>query len=146
MASNVVSPLLTGKAPWHLWLVGAFALLWNGSGAITIFMAQAGKLSVSPDEAEYYAAQATWFVVLTDAALLSAIAAAVALLLRSRTAIWLFGISLTASAVSNACDIAMGTSRALVGRGAMIVTILIVVIAILELMYAVTMARRSVLT
>ena len=145
MASSSTSPFPTQKAPWHLWLVGVLALLWNASGALTIFLAQAGRLSVSPGEAEYYAAQATWFVALTDAALLSAIAAAVALLLRSRTASWLFGISLTASAVSNAYDIVMGTSRALVGRGAMIVTILILVIAILDLIYAAAMARRSVL-
>ena len=75
MASSSTNPLSTHKAPWHLWLVGVLALLWNGSGAYTIFMAQAGRLSVSPDEAAYYAAQAAWFVVLTDAALVSAIAA-----------------------------------------------------------------------
>ena len=145
MASSSASPFSTRKAPWHLWPVGVLALLWNGSGAITIFMAQAGKIVVSPDEAAYYAAQAMWFVVLTDAALIGAIAAAVALLFRSRTAVTLFGLALVASVLANAYDIVAGTSRALVGRGALFVTMLIVVIGLLELLYAVAMSRRSIL-
>lgn len=30
------------KTPWHVWVVGALALLWNGAGAYTIMMAQVG--------------------------------------------------------------------------------------------------------
>ena len=87
------------KAPWHLWPVGVLALLWNAAGAYTIMTAQAGRLAgVAPDEAAYYAAQPTWFVVVTDVALIAAIAAAAALLLRSRLAVPLFGISLAAIA------------------------------------------------
>ena len=45
-----------GAAPG---VVGALALLWNGAGAYTIMMAQAGKLAdISAEEAAYYAAQA----------------------------------------------------------------------------------------
>jgi len=51
------------KAPWHLWLVAIVALLWNGAGAYTIMMAQAGRLyDLEPGEAAYYAAQPVWFV------------------------------------------------------------------------------------
>src|SRR5262245_52702363 len=83
------------KTPWHLWVVGILTLLWNGSGAATIMLAQGGRLAnIRPDEAAYYAAQPTWFVITTDIALVSAIAAGVALLRRSRTAAWLFGLSL----------------------------------------------------
>jgi hypothetical protein len=59
------------KTPWHVWLVGTLTLLWNGSGAYTIIMAQAGRLpSLSVDEAAYYAAQPLWFVIATDIAVL----------------------------------------------------------------------------
>src|SRR5262245_36081372 len=93
------------NTPWHLWAIAIVALLWNGSGAYTIMMAQAGKLaSISNDEAVYYAAQPLWFVAVTDVALLAAIAGALALLLRSRTAVWLFALSLIAIFVTNAYD------------------------------------------
>lgn len=135
------------KAPWHLWVVAILAILWNGSGAYTIMMAQAGILSdISEDEAAYYAAQPIWFVIVTDIALLAAIAAAVALLLRSRAAVWLFALSLTAIIVTNAYDLAAETSRVLVSRGALVVTGIIILLAVLELMYALAMKRRAVLT
>ena len=134
------------KTPWHLWVVGSLALLWNASGAYTIMMAQAGRLpSVGAAEAEYYAAQPLWFAVVTDVALVAAVAAAVALLLRSRSAVWLFALALLAIFTTNTYDIAAGTSRVLVDRGALVVTCVIVILAILQLVYAVAMSRRAVL-
>jgi hypothetical protein len=134
------------KAPWHLWVVAVVALLWNGSGAYTIMMAQAGRLAdLEVDEAAYYAAQPLWFIVVTDVALLGAIAAAVALLLRSRMAVWLFAVSLGAILVTNSYDLAAATSRMLASRGALIVTVIIALIAVFELAYAWAMRRRAVL-
>ena len=134
------------KAPWHLWLVAIVALLWNGAGAYTILMAQAGRLyDLEPGEAAYYAAQPVWFVVLTDVALVAALAAALALLLRKRMAVWLFALSLTAIVSTNSYEFVAGTSRALLNRAALIVTVIIVLIAIFELAYAGGMKRRAVL-
>ena len=134
------------KAPWHLWPVGVLALLWNAAGAYTIMTAQAGRLAgVAPDEAAYYAAQPTWFVVVTDVALIAAIAAAAALLLRSRLAVPLFGISLAAIAVTAAYDLAAGTSRMYANQAALIVTIVIWLLAVLQLLYAMAMRKRGVL-
>ena len=134
------------KAPWHLWPVGVLALLWNAAGAYTIMTAQAGRLAgVAPDEAAYYAAQPTWFVVVTDVALIAAIAAAAALLLRSRLAVPLFGISLAAIAVTAAYDLAAGTSRMYANQAALIVTIVSWLLAVLQLLYAMAMRKRGVL-
>ena len=134
------------RTPWHLWVVAIVALLWNGAGAVTIMLAQAGRLSgIDPEEAAYYAAQPVWFVVSTNIALLAAIAASVALLLGHRAAVWLFGLSLAAIFVNDTYDISAGTSRVLVNRVALIVTCIIVVIAILELVYARAMKQRAVL-
>jgi hypothetical protein len=134
------------RLPWHIWAVAVLAVLWNGSGAYTIMMAQAGRLpNISADEAAYYAAQSTWFIVATDLALVASIAAALTLLLRSKSAVWLFGFSLTAVLVTNIYDFAAGTSRIFASRGALIVTCIIVLFAILELAYAWAMKRRAVL-
>ena len=140
------NPTPKRNVPWHFWVVAAVALLWNIAGAYTIMMAQAGRLSdLEPGEAAYYAAQPIWFVVLTDIALVGAIAAALALLWRKRTAVWLFAISLVAIFVTNAYEVAAERSRVLVSRAALIVTVLIVLIAIFELVYARAMERRAVL-
>ena len=143
-----VSTVLTPerKAPWHLWVVAVVALLWNGAGAYTIMMAQAGRLyDLEPGEAAYYAAQPTWFVVLTDIALVASIAAALALLSRKSMAVSLFALSLAAIVITNSYEFAAGTSRALLGRAALIVTAIIVLIAIFELAYAWGMKQRAVL-
>ena len=141
------SSTLDRKTPRHLWVVGILALLWYGSGAYTIVMAQTCRLpDLTADEAAYYAAQPLWFVVATDIALFAGLAPAMALLLRSRTATWLFALSLIAIVVTNVYDIAAATSRVLVSQGALIVTIIIAVIAVLALVYAWAMQKRAVLS
>jgi hypothetical protein len=130
------------RRPWHLWATAILTLLWNGSGAFTIMMAQAGKLpDVDAKEAAFYAAQPMWFVITTDIALLLPLAAAVALLRRSRIAVWLFALGLIVFVVNNAYDIAAGTSLVLMDRGWLISTATIAVIAVLQLAYAWTMKK-----
>jgi hypothetical protein len=132
--------------PWHLWLVAVLTFLWDGSGALTILLAQAGRLpNISAGEAAYYAAQPAWFVATTDIALLAALAAAVALLMRSKAAAGLFALSLVAILVTNGYDLVAGTSRAFSSTGALVVTFIIVIAAILQLVYAWAMNRRNVL-
>jgi hypothetical protein len=145
--SDASLTLAKRKAPWHLWVVAVLTLLWNASGAYTILMARAGQLAgLSADEAAYYAAQPFWFVLVVDVALFSPIAGAIALLLRHRSAVWLFGLSLAAVLISDIYDFAAGTSRALANDAAMIVTGLIALIAILQLLYARAMKKRQVIT
>lgn len=146
MAENAWPTSSGSRMPWHLWVVAILALLWNGAGAYTILRAQQGGLpGISPDEAAYYAAQPLWFVIVTDIALFAPLAAAIALLLRSRVAVWLFGLSVLAILVTNTHDFAAGTSRALLSRGAMIVTALIIIFAVLQYAYARAMAKRGIL-
>lgn len=136
----------TVRAPWHLWVVGVLSVLWNASGAYTIASAQTGRLpGLEPDEAAYYAAQAQWFMAVTDIALLTAIGGGLALLLRHRWAVPLFGLSIAAIATTAAYDLAMQTSRMLADQGALIVTICIWILAVLQLLYAIAMRKRGVL-
>jgi hypothetical protein len=134
------------KTPWHLWTVGVLTLLWNGSGAYTIMMAQAGKLAnLSADEVAYYAAQPTWYVVLVDVAVTAPLLAGIALLLRTRFAVMLFAIGLAAVIFADIYELAAGTSRALLNTATITVTSLILVIAILQFWYSRAMRSRGVL-
>jgi hypothetical protein len=136
----------SGKSPWHLWVVGILTLLWNGSGAYAILMAQAGRLSdVDAQEAAYYSAQPTWFFIATDVALFLPLAAAVVLLLRGRHAVWLFALSAIAIVLNSAYDVPAGTSLVLADRGWLILTAVITAIAVLQFAYTCTMRNRGVL-
>ena len=132
-------------APWHLWAIGLVALLWYAAGTVTIFMAQMGKLAVTPGEAAYYASQPAWFTAVTDVANFAGIAGAILLLMRHAKALRVFVLSLIAIAVTHAYDLAMGTSRSFANAGAMTVNIAIVVIAALLIWYAAAMKQRGVL-
>lgn len=132
--------------PWHLWAVGVLALIWYISGAYTILMAQAGRLEgISPDEAFYYAAQPHWFMVVTDVALVAAVAGSAMLLMRSARAVRAFALSLIAILITHGYDIAMGTSRSFANQGAMAVNLVILIVAVLVLLYARAMTKRGVL-
>lgn len=134
------------KTPWHIWPVGILALIWNGAGAGTIFLAQLGRLpGITADEAAYYAAQAGWFIAVTDIAVLSAMAGAIALLRRSRWAVLLFMLSILCIGVTAAWDLGAGTSRMFANQGALIATLVIWLLAALELWYALAMRRRGIL-
>lgn len=134
------------KAPWHLWAVGILSLLWDGSGAFTIVSAQhQAVFALAPDEADYYAAQAPWFVALVDIGLVTAILGGLGLLLRKRSAVWAFAVSLVLILFGDAYELGIGTSRIYASSAAAFVTGLIAVLAALQLAYANAMAKRGVL-
>ena len=136
----------TRPARWHLWVVAILTLVWNGSGAVTIAMAQMGRrLDMDPHEIAYYAQQPRWFVLTTDLATLLPIAAGVALLLGSRFAVWLFALSLALIVANNAYDVATGTSLTLVDRGWRGVTFVIALIALAQFGYGWMMKKRGLL-
>lgn len=58
----------------------------------------------------------------------------------------MFALSLCAIIVTNVYELTAATSRMLVSKAALIVTIIIVLIAVLELAYARAMKGREVLT
>ena len=135
----------TRRAPWHLWAVAILTLFWNGAGAVTILLAQTGsRLDMDAREVAYYANQPLWFVLATNFATLLPIAAAVALLLRSRSAAWLFALALAAIVFTNAYDVAAGTSLTLSDQGWRNLTIMLVIIALLQFGYAWMFRQRGV--
>jgi phosphotransferase system glucose/maltose/N-acetylglucosamine-specific IIC component len=109
-------------------------------------MAQSGApMDMDANEIAYYANQSAWLAALTDVALLAAILAAVALLLRSGWAVNLFGLSIVAIALSSLFDIANGTALLIDSREWLVVWCLTAGLAIAQFLYARVMQRRGVL-
>ena len=132
--------------PWHLWLVGILSLVWNAAGAWTIMSAQSGApMNMDATEIAYYAAQPAWLAGLTDMALISAVLAAIALLLRSRWAVHLYGLSIAAIVVAGTSDMARGTALLLQDQGWLILQLVTLGLAIAQLFYALAMRKRGVL-
>src|SRR6185436_13799707 len=121
------------RTPWHLWVVGGLSLLWNAAGAYTIMSAQSGApMDMDAKEIAYYAAQAPWFVAIVDVALIGAVLAAVALLLRSRWAVHLYALSVAAIVVTGVYDIAQGTALLLNDQGWLILECVTTGLAVLQ--------------
>ena len=134
------------KAPWHLWVVGLLSVLWNAGGAWTFIQAQSGApMDMDATEIAYFAAQAPWFVAVTDVAVVAPLLGAVALLLRSRWAVLLYALSVAAIVVTNAFDVAAGTALMLNDQGWLILNCVTFCLAILQWLYAWAMRRRGVL-
>jgi hypothetical protein len=96
-------------------------------------------------EIAYFAAQAPWFVAVTDVAVVAPTLAAIAVLLRSRWAVQLYGLSIAAIVVTSVWDISRGTALALNDKGWLILNCVTVCLAVLQLAYAMVMRGRGVL-
>ena len=96
----------TKKTPWHLWLVGAIALLWNGFGAYDFIMtntqgaAYMRSSGMTQSMIDYFMAMPTWMYVPWTLGVWGAVAGTVLLLTRSRWAVHAYALSLVGAVVS----------------------------------------------
>jgi hypothetical protein len=134
------------RAPFHLWIVGLLSLLWNAWGATIALTVQTGRLpGLRPEDAEYFSSQPLWFVLFADIAPFAGVAGALALLLRHRSAIWLYLVQLTVIVLANGYEVVVGTSLLLSNRGALIASLVLIVLFAGQIAYARRMRRRGVL-
>lgn len=84
------------KAPWHLWVIGIVSLLWNAGGAASYTMTELGMLDgmgLTAEQKEYFYSFPAWAIAFWALGVWGCFFGSVALLLRSRFAVWLFAIS-----------------------------------------------------
>lgn len=135
------------KTPWHLWVVGALVLLWNGFGTVDFtatFVRFEPWVSQFPDEMrDYIYALPAWNWAGWAIGTWGGFIGSILLLMRNKLAIWAFALSLLGAAGSNALTL-FDPPPAEVGANPAL-TITIIVIAALLLGYATWLARRGVL-
>lgn len=96
----------TGKAPWHLWLVGVLGLLWNAYGGYDYFMSKTRgdaylqSVGMTPEQIAHFNAMPSWMTVVWAVGVWGALLGAVLLLMRSRFAVPVFVASLVAYVLS----------------------------------------------
>lgn len=135
------------KTPWHLWVVGVLAALWNMVGVVD-FTSTVTKfepyMSQFPQEAfDYYYSMPVWMFVVWGIAVWAGVIGTVLLLCRKSMALAFLGASLAALSVSFVTELIAPAPDAMSSPVWMAA---IVVIAVAVLAYALWMSRRNVLS
>jgi hypothetical protein len=94
------------KMPWHIWLIGVVAVLFNFIGVFDFVMSMAqgaeyqAKAGMTPDQIAHYLGMPGWMTVVWAVGVFGAFLASILLLLRKKLALPVFVLSLAAFLVS----------------------------------------------
>ena len=93
--SNAVSK---STRPWHLWLVGVFALLWSSGGAFDFVMTQTKNpeymSAFTGPQLEFFYEIPLWAIATWGIAVWGGVIGAILLLMRHQLCRWVFLLSL----------------------------------------------------
>jgi len=144
--SETLEPKTVGT-PWHLWVVGILATLWNAGGVFdytaTVTQWAPYMSNFTEEQQAFFYSFPVWQYVIWAFGVWGAFVGSILLLLRSRLAVWAFGISLVAALASmihgmSLKDVPEGASNPAFAA-------IIILIGALLLAYAWWMTRRGVL-
>ena len=140
----------TVPTPWHLWVIGAIAVLWNAMGAFDYVMTEtknaAYMSAFTPEQLAFFYGFPAWVIAAWAIAVWGGILGALLLLLRRRLAVWVFLISLVGLVVTTFHNYVLSNGLEIFGDAASQgLTATIFVIAVGLLLYARAMSKRGVL-
>ena len=139
-----------GRTPWHLWVVGILAVLWNAMGAFDYLMTETrneGYMSkFTPEQLEYFYGFPAWAVAFWAIAVWGGVLGAILLLLRKKLAAGVFLVSFLAMVVTTIYNYGLSDGMEVMGDpGALAFSAVIFVVALLLYLYARAMRNRGVL-
>jgi hypothetical protein len=139
----------TVKTPFHLWIVGILAVLWNAMGAFdysaTQFRLEFYMSQFTQQQPEYFYAFPPWMDAAWAIAVWSSLLGSLCLLLRKSWAASLFGLAILGLATSSVYNFILSDGLKAMGSEGTTFTVVIWVIAILLYFYASAMSKRQVL-
>ncbi len=142
---------MTTKTPWHLWLVGVVAVLFNAIGVFDFvmsmtqgasYMASAGMTQA---QIAHYLQMPVWMTAVWAIGVWGAILGSVLILLRNRLAVPVFAVSLSAFLVSLLYTYVLTDGGAIMGTTMAIVSAVITALLLFFLWYSRLMTRQGVL-
>lgn len=138
------------KTPFHLWLIGILAVLWNAIGAFDYTATQMQMdfymSQFSEEQLAYFYGFPAWVDAAWAIAVWSSLLGSLMLLLRKALAAWLFGLAILGMIGTSVYNLVLTNGLEVMGDGSMTFTVVIWVIALLLYFYAVAMVKRRVLT
>jgi len=139
------------KTPWHLWLIGVFAVLFNAIGVFDFVMglAQGAKYQASagmtPDQIAHYQQMPSWMMIVWAVGVFGAFLASILLLLRRKLAGPVFVLSLAAFLVSLIYTYVLTNGGTVMGQQMAIVSAVITGLLVFFSGYSRFMAVRGVI-
>ena len=143
---------VTIKTPWHLWLVGVIAVLFNAIGAFDYVMSMAqGRASymasagMTPAQIAHYQDMPTWMLAVWAIGVWGAMLGSVIILLRNKLAFPVFAVSLAAFLVSLFYTYVLTDGGEIMGGQMAITNVVITALLLFFMWYSWLMTKRSVL-
>lgn len=139
------------KTPWHLWLVGVIALLFNSIGVFDFVMSMAqgatyqASAGMTPDQIAHYQQMPGWMTAVWAVGVFGAFGASILLLLRRRQALPVFIVSLAAFLVSLLYTYVLTNGGAVMGPQMAITSAVIAGLLVFFAWYSRFMALRGAL-
>ena len=139
------------KTPWHLWLIGVIALLFNAIGVFDFVMSMAqgaeyqASAGMTPDQIAHYQGMPSWMTVVWAVGVFGAFLASILLLLRRKLALPVFVLSLAAFLISLLYTYVLTDGGAVMGQQMAITSGVIAGLLLFFSWYARFMAARGVL-
>ena len=135
--------------PWHVWLVGVLALLWNSIGALDYVMTETRNESYmsqfTPEQLAYFYAFPSWVVATWALAVWGGVLGSVLLLFRSRWAVTVFGVSLATMVITTIYNFGLTNGAEIMGTFGLVFSAVIFVLAAALFLYARHLAGMGVL-
>lgn len=141
----------TVKTPWHLWLVGVIAVLFNFIGVFDFVMSMAkgaeyqASAGMTPDQIAHYQGMPSWMMLVWAVGVFGAFLASILLLLRRKLALPIFVLSLVAFLISLIYHYVLTDGSAILGQQMVIASVVIAGLLILFIWYSRYMVVRGVL-
>jgi len=139
------------KTPWHIWLVGLIAVLFNSVGVFDFMMSmlQGAKYLASagmtPAQIAHYQQMPSWMMVVWAVGVFGAFLASILLLLRRKQALPVFIVSLAAFLVSLLYTYVLTNGGAVMGRQMAITSAVIAGLLVFFSWYSRNMAQWGAL-
>jgi hypothetical protein len=139
------------KSPWHVWLVGVIAVLFNAIGVFDYvmsmtqgasYMASAG---MTPAQIAHYQGMPIWMRVVWAVGVWGAMLGSVLILLRNKLAFPVFAVSLAAFLVSLIYTYVLTNGGEILGGQMAMTNVVITVLLLFFMWYSWLMTKRSVL-
>lgn len=139
------------KAPWHLWLVGVVAVLFNAIGVFDFVMSKAqgadymASAGMTPEQIAHYQGMPAWMTLVWAVGVFGAFAASILLLLRRKLALPVFVVSLAAFLISLLYTYVLTDGGAVMGGQMAATSAVITILLVFFAWYSRAMIARGVL-
>ena len=139
------------KTPWHIWLIGIIAVLFNAIGVFDFVMTMAqgagyqASAGMTPDQIAHYQMMPGWMTVVWAVGVFTALLASILLLLRRKLAVPVFVVSLAAFLVSLLYTYVLTNGGAVMGQQMAITSAVIAGLLVFFSWYSRLLTVRGVL-